>query len=153
MLARYRHCPSECARAVSRLALTALALHLAVASPLLAADDLPIDIPPDEWRELAMGRTLVYMIGDEVFAYERYPMSGNRVELQLSTGECLSGTWTHSEDTYCFDWGDDTPACFRHVRMGEQIVIIQQEAGEDTDAIQQMVGATDLPLLCGQQMS
>lgn len=138
-------------RIVASILVSASSLFMVV--PSYAADEVPIDIPPGEWKELALGRTLVYMIDGELFAYERYPKTGNQVELQLATGECLSGTWSHSDNAYCFDWGAATPACFRHVRVADQIMIIQQENGEDTDAMQQMVGATDAPLLCGQQMS
>lgn len=131
-----------------------IVLTVATCLPIFAiAQDAPTDIPPDEWRDLAMGRTLVYTIGDDVFAYERYPNSGNRVELQLANGECLTGTWTHNQNVYCFDWGDTAPACFRHVRDGDDILIIEQRDGADSANVQQMVGTTDAPLLCGQQMS
>jgi len=111
------------------------------------------DISVDEWREMALGKTLTYMVGPEFFALERYAPTGNRVDLQLNTGECLAGTWSHSGNTYCFDWGDDRAACFRHVRTGDGISIIQMDNGVETSNIQQMVNITDAPLSCGQHMS
>lgn len=132
----------------------ALCFGLALGLPVAGnAGGERADIPLEEWRNLALGRTLVYMIGPDFFAFERYAKTGNRVELQLSNGECLSGTWSHAGTAYCFDWGDAEPACFRHVREGEDIIIIQLENGEDTELTQQMTGFTDAPLTCGMQMS
>ena len=111
------------------------------------------DIPVEEWRKLALGKTLTYMIGPEFFALERYATSGNRVDLQLNTGECLAGTWSHSGNVYCFDWGDERAACFRHVRTGDTINIIQMDNGVETSNVQQMTQITDAPLNCGQHMS
>ena len=139
---------------ILRIAATLLFCFTALAATAQdPSPDLGQDIPPDEWRALALGQTLVYVIGGDLFAYERYAISGNQVELQLSNGDCLFGTWTHSQNAYCFDWGDETPACFRHVRRGEDIFIIEQHLGQDTGGIQQMVGTTEAPLLCGQNMS
>jgi len=125
------------------------------AGPLFAGETASQsgDIPVEEWREMALGKTLTYMIGPEFFALERYAPTGNRVDLQLNTGECLVGTWTHSGNTYCFDWGDVQAACFRHVRTGDGISIIQMDNGVETTNIQQMVNITDAPLSCGQNMS
>ena len=72
-------------------------LALAAAQGLQAenvSDTGIVDIPPAEWRDMALGRTLIYTIEGDFFALERYAQSGNRVELQLSSGECLSGTWS-----------------------------------------------------------
>ncbi len=111
------------------------------------------DIPVEEWRELALGKTLTYRIGEEFFALERYAPSGNRVDLQLNTGECLAGTWSHVGNSYCFDWGDDRAACFRHVRTGDAIAIIQMDNGVETNNIQHMTNISEAPLSCGQNMS
>ena len=126
-----------------------------LAFPALGAENTTTsgDIPPDEWRELALGRTLTYMIGDEFFALERYAPTGNRVELQLNNGECLAGTWSHSDNVYCFDWGSGRNACFRHVRAGSEIVIIQMDGEVETSKIQHMTQISDAPLSCGENMS
>lgn len=133
---------------------TLLALAL-LASPVIAGETASTsgDIPVEEWRKMALGRTLTYMIGDEFFALERYAKQGNRVELQLNNGECLAGTWTHSENVYCFNWGGERDACFRHVRVGTDIMIIQMDGEIETSNVQQMTNISDAPLSCGQQMS
>jgi len=58
------------------------------AGPLFAGETASQsgDIPVEEWREMALGKTLTYMIGPEFFALERYAPTGNRVDLQLNTG-------------------------------------------------------------------
>ncbi len=130
-------------------------IFLCLAMPALASDETPQsgDIPVEEWRSMALGRTLTYMIGGTFFALERYAPDGNKVELQLNTGECLAGTWTHAGSTYCFDWGDERAACFRHVRAGQDILIIQVDNGVETDNIQLMTNISDAPLNCGQNLS
>lgn len=128
---------------------------LLLSSPVTAGEAVPQggDIPVEDWRKMALGKTLTYMIGSEFFALERYAPTGNRVDLQLNTGECLAGTWSHAQNSYCFDWGDDRAACFRHVRTGEGITIIQLDNGVETSNIQQMTSVSDAPLNCGQNMS
>lgn len=111
------------------------------------------DIPVEEWRAMAMGKTLVYQVGPDLFALERYPLAGNRVELQLNTGECYSGVWDHQGHTYCFYWDADRPACFRHMRRDEEIVIVELDDGAPTDRTQTMTQITDASLACGQHMS
>jgi len=128
---------------------------LLLTSTALAGEtqDLGEDISLEDWRKMAMGKTLTYKIGPDFFALERYATSGNRVDLQLNTGECLAGTWSHSNNTYCFDWGDTRAACFRHIRNGDTILIVQMDNGQETTNIQQMTQISDAPLSCGQHMS
>lgn len=118
-----------------------------------AQDDSLQDIPETEWRDMALGRTLTYMVGDAPFAIERYSRTGDQVELQFANGECFTGTWTHTENLYCFDWGYDRPHCFRHVRAGDRILIINVVDGEESGDIQEMTQVSDAPLACGQNMS
>jgi len=96
---------------------------------------------------------LILLATSAMAALERYAETGNRVDLQLNTGECLAGTWSHSGNVYCFDWGDDRASCFRHVRTGDTISIIQMDNGVETTNIQQMTQISDAPLSCGQHMS
>ena len=112
-----------------------------------------IDIPPEEWRELALGRTLTYRIDGNFFAIERYSRTGNFVEHQLANGECLAGTWNHQGNAYCFNWDSGNPACFRHTRHGGRIIIIQLENGVDTELTQEMTAIGDAPLSCSQNLS
>lgn len=131
----------------------ALLIFMLLSTAAFAADEAPVatgDIPVEEWREMALGRTLTYRVGPDFFALERYAPTGNAVELQLNTGECLSGVWSHSGNAYCFDWGDARPACFRHVRQGDEILIIHLENGVETQNLQHMTAITDAPLSCGQ---
>lgn len=125
-------------------------------APLVSGADLVAgmtDIPVEEWRSLAMGKTLVYQVGPDLFALERYPLTGNRVELQLNTGECYSGVWNHQGQAYCFYWDADQPACFRHMRRGDEIVIVELQDGAPTDRTQTMTQITNASLACGQHMS
>ena len=130
-----------------------LAALLLLAAPGLAQDDSLVDIPVDEWREMAAGRTLTYTIGDQIFALERYARTGNQVELQFADGSCFTGTWTYQDNLYCFDWGYDRPHCFRHVRSGDQILVFNVVDGVATGDVQEMVRITDAPLACGQNLS
>ena len=133
-----------------------LAIFLAslTAMPLYAQEaGTPIDIPVEEWREMALGRTLTYQINGQFFALEEYFPSGNRVSLQSHTGECLSGTWSHSGTNYCYDWGKDGASCFRHVRANGTIMIIPVDDGNGQGTIQVMSGVSDAPLQCGQNLS
>lgn len=137
-----------------RPALPVFALACALASAGFATDDPvsriaeAVDIPVEEWREMAQGRTLTYRIDDEFFALERYAPSGDAVTLQLVDGTCLEGTWSYDAPIYCFDWRGAETACFRHARLGDAIMIIQTEDGVDTGFVQTMVGVSDVPLSC-----
>jgi len=51
--------------------LTAMPLNAQEAGP-------PNDIPVEEWRDMALGRTLTYQINGQFFALEQYFPSGNR---------------------------------------------------------------------------
>ena len=122
-----------------------LAVLLGFSLPLQAND---LDIPEAEWRQMAQGRTLTYWIDGVFFALERYSASGNGVMLQAATGECLSGTWAVEDGAYCFYWEADPKVCFRHVRQGEEVLILHLENGVETGEVQVMSGASDAPLVC-----
>ncbi len=137
-----------------RPVLPALALACAFAAASAASDDPAsriaeaVDIPVEEWRALAQGRTLTYRIDDEFFALERYAPTGDGVTLQLVDGTCLEGTWDYVEPIYCFYWRGAETACFRHARIGDTILIVQTENGVDTGFVQTMTGVSDVPLAC-----
>lgn len=133
-------------------ALTLPAL-IAIAALLPAASQTPLDraenIPVEEWRAMASGRTLTYRINGEFWALEHYFPGTNRVQLQLYDGTCMDGTWDYSEPVYCFHWDGQGTSCFRHARLGTEILIIESREGSDTPMTQQMTGVTDAPLTCG----
>lgn len=115
------------------------------ASPAAEARDIPVE----EWIAMADGRTLTYRINGAFFALEHYYPGSNRVTLQATDGRCLQGTWDYKAPQYCFYWEDSAPACFRHTRVGSEIVIIETENGSDTPMTQQMTGVSDAPVTCG----
>lgn len=143
-------------RHVPRLVL--LAALLAAAAPARAAPPEPHpaagevagleNIPVAEWIEMAEGRTLTYRINGEIWAREYYEPGTDRVSLQRPNGECMTGTWDYESPHYCFHWDLEGTACFRHVRDGDRIWVIQTEMGVDTPRLQEMTGVSDRPLIC-----
>ena len=131
-----------------KLALAAFALVLLpAASPERIAQ--ATNIPVEEWKAMAMGRTLTYRINGELWAFEHYHPGTNRVTLQLYDGTCLEGTWDYDAPHYCFHWETEGTACFRHARLGDEILIVETQGGVDTLLLQSMTAVTDLPLACG----
>ena len=135
-----------------RPAIIATMLASALPGAALAAADLPAgpagDIPVEEWRAMAGGRTVTYRIDGALWALERY-FAGNRVQLQLYDGSCLDGTWSYEAPHYCFHWEGQGTSCFRHARVGGAIVVIQTQDGTDTPLTQDVTAVTDTPLDCG----
>jgi hypothetical protein len=135
------------------------ALLLATAPPGLAAATEPgagpiaglVDIPVEEWSAMAEGRTLTYTIGGEFWAFERYHPGSNRVTLQFYDGACLDGVWDYSAPHYCFHWDGEGTSCFRHARLGDEILILETRDGVETGALQVMTGVSDAPLSCGPE--
>lgn len=124
-----------------------------VAAPGWAQDDSLRDMTLQEWQDLALGKTLTYQVAGEFYALERYARTGRQVELQFANGACLAGTWTHSGNLFCFDYGHDRPHCFRHVKAGDEILILNVQDGAETGDIQIMSDVTDAPLSCGLNLS
>ncbi len=112
-----------------------------------------IDIPLEEWSGMAMGRTLSYSIEGELWALEHYFPGSNRVTLQFYDGSCLEGVWEHTPPLYCFHWEAEGTSCFRHARLGEEILILETRDGVETGAVQVMSGVTDTPLACGEPLT
>jgi hypothetical protein len=129
---------------VAALALALLALPGASQTPL----DRNPNIPVEEWIAMASGRTLTYRIDGELWALERYDVGSNRVQLQLYDGTCLHGTWDYEAPHYCFHWQGQGTSCFRHTRVGDEILIIESRDGSDTPLTQSMTAVTDTPLTC-----
>jgi hypothetical protein len=111
------------------------------------------DIPVEEWRKMAMGKTLVYRIEGQLWAYERYFPGTNQVMLQLYDGKCMQGTWDYVEPLYCFHWDVEGTACFRHARRGDDILILEAGSADRLPLIQMMTEVTDAPLTCSSPIS
>lgn len=140
-------CLPAAARALAALAV----LSLLPAASLTPAERIAraVDIPVEEWTAMASGRTLTYRIDGALWALEHYTPGTNRVQIELSDGTCMTGTWDYSAPRYCFHWEGQGTSCFRHARLGDEILVI--EAGEvgDTPVTQSMTAITDVPLSCG----
>ncbi len=108
------------------------------------------DIPEEEWTALASGRTLSYTIDGRLWALERYAPDSRRVTLQFYDGSCLEGVWEYTAPHYCFHWEGQGTSCFRHVRAGSEILVLETQGGVETGAVQVMGGVTDTPLSCGE---
>lgn len=107
------------------------------------------NIPVEEWRSMASGRTLTYKINGEFWAMEHYTPGSNQVTLQINDGSRLQGTWDYHAPLYCFHWDGQGTACFRHARLGDKILIIETQDGQDTPMLQLMTNVSDTPLACG----
>jgi hypothetical protein len=131
----------------------AAALLAALPSVAGATEPAPLadltDIPVAEWTDMTEGRTLTYTIGGDFWALERYAPHSNRVTLQFYDGTCLDGFWEYVEPLYCFHWDGEGTSCFRHARLGEDILILETKDGVETGALQMMSAVTDTPLACG----
>ena len=130
-------------------ALAAMLLLLAPCAALGGSPSQALDIPVEEWRAMASGRTVTYRIDGDLWALEHYFRGTDRVQLQLHDGTCLDGTWDYQAPHYCFHWGGQGTSCFRHARIGSAIVVIQTEAGIDTPLMQDVTAVSDAPLACG----
>jgi hypothetical protein len=137
-------------RPVTAAAVVALLLVLPAASRSPAERTDPAEnIPVEEWVAMASGRTLTYRINGEFWALEHYFPGTNRVQLQLYDGTCMDGTWEYTAPHYCFHWEGHGTSCFRHARLGTEILIIESLGGVDTPMTQSMTAVTDTPLACG----
>ena len=133
-----------------------VAVVLALAALLPAASQTPaerlaraVDIPVEEWRSMAEGRTLTYRINGDLWALEHYTAGTDRVEIELYDGTCMSGTWDYAAPHYCFHWDGQGTSCFRHARLGDEILVIEASGLEEVPTTQTMTAVTDTPLSCG----
>lgn len=133
-----------------------LAFATLLATPL-AAEETPhtnalVDIPKEEWVSMVAGRTVVYKIGLDLWAFETYSRDSNFVSIQLANGECMDGTWNHIDGTFCFAWDNREYSCFRHARAGEEILIIPTVDGQPAGTTQTVSDITDAPMPCGPDL-
>lgn len=132
------------------VALALLAPPATAGSPIEAVPE-GADIPPEQWQALASGRTLTYRMPDgSLFAREYYHPGGNQVTLQFADGTCMDGVWDYTAPRYCFYWEHADFVCFRHLRRGRVVLVVQQTAeGADTNLIQWMTEVSDAAPACG----
>jgi hypothetical protein len=134
-----------------RAALAATSILFLPAASLSPAERIAQakDIPVEEWTAMAMGRTLTYRIDGELWAFEHYHPGTDRVTLQLYDGTCMEGRWDYTAPVYCFHWEGQEESCFRHARLGAEIIVIENRGGADTPMTQEMTQVSDMPLACG----
>lgn len=133
------------------LSIAAVLALVPAAGPLALEDwrSKAEDIPVEEWRAMAMGRTLTYRINEEIWAFEHYFTGTNYVALQLYDGTCMQGTWDYNAPHYCYHWEGQGTSCFRHARLGDEIIVIETLDGIDTAMTQEMIEVSDAPVSCG----
>ena len=134
---------------MERPALAAILLLLAPCAALGGSPSQALDIPVEEWRAMASGRTVTYRIDGDLWALEHYFRGTDRVQLQLHDGTCLDGTWDYQAPHYCFHWGGQGTSCFRHARLGSDILVIEASGAEGEPMTQTMSAVSDTPLSCG----
>ncbi|MEO0913622.1 MAG: hypothetical protein AAFY59_11640 [Pseudomonadota bacterium] len=133
--------------------LLALFLSVGLALATNEAEDGLVDIGKDEWFAMVSGRTVVYKIGPEYWAYETYSKKSNYVIIQLANGECMEGTWEHVNNTFCFAWDNGEYSCFRHARDGDEILIIPTVDGQPSGTIQTVSEITSDAVPCGPELT
>ncbi|MEM9430798.1 MAG: hypothetical protein AAGA32_15045 [Pseudomonadota bacterium] len=143
----------------ARLSLTLVCVcalvSAALATPARLAtgdDNALVDIPKAEWINLVRGRTVIYNIGPNVWAFESYPMTGPFVSIKLADGTCMDGTWEHVDGAFCFRWENREYSCFRHARDGADILIIPVVDGVQSGTVQTVSAITDAPVGCGSDL-
>ncbi len=125
---------------------------LRVTQDIVEAEDGLVDIPKAEWFDMVRGRTVIYKIGPDVWAFETYATTGNYVAIQLADGSCMDGTWEHVDGAFCFAWESREYSCFRHARDGEEILIIPVVDGVQSGTTQLVSGISDAPITCGPDL-
>lgn len=136
--------------------LAALAMTPAAAQDSDAQADAEaglVDIGPDEWRAMVMGRTVTYRIGGEIWAQEAYDTVSDAVAIRLADGTCMHGVWDWQDGVFCFAWSGGERSCFRHVRAQDRILVIPVQDGFAGGTIQTVSAIGDLPLACGPALS
>ncbi len=136
---------------------TSLLLGLATAVSATEADTRGAtalqDIGQAEWSDLTSGRTLSYSIDGEIWAREYYDPNSDRVVLKLNDGTCMNGRWEFSEPLFCFHWDESGTACFRHVRFGDEILVLETDNGVENGAVQVVEGISNLAPDCSGDLT
>ena len=126
------------------------ALAALIAAPALAAGPQPGDvpIPLEEWRAMVEGRTVWYSLDGEHWGKEYFHPGKSSATFLARDGQCVTAPWVYAEGVYCFAYAG--MHCFRHVRRGEEIVVIpiEGEGGEQT-----VERIDDAPISCEPPLS
>ncbi|MEO0999427.1 MAG: hypothetical protein AAFW69_02300 [Pseudomonadota bacterium] len=133
--------------------LVALVSVPATAQEVLKPQPGDVDIDPDTWRDLVMGRTVYYSAFDEHWGREYYWPGTNRITFQHASGQCAEATWDYNPVSfeYCFYF--DRPHCFRHLRRGEAIVILPTRTEPGEAPFEQLVSEiTAAPFTCAPEV-
>jgi hypothetical protein len=129
------------------LRLAALAL---LAAPALAAGPEPGDvpIPLEEWREMVEGRTVWYALNGQHWGREYFHPGKDSATFLARDGQCVTAPWAYAEGVYCFAYAG--MHCFRHVRRGEEIVVIPIEGDGAEQTVERI---DDTPVSCEAPLS
>lgn len=126
-----------------RFVLAALIAAPAFASAASAEEP----IPPEEWREMTLGRTVWYSLDGAPWGREHFHLDGRTATFVTHDGQCMTAPWAWSDGLYCFAY--DGLHCFRHVRRDGAMLAVP-ESGEPAQVIEKI---TDEPLSCGPSLS
>lgn len=122
------------------LGVTAVSAFIAVAG--IATADEAISL--EEWRALAIGKTVHYSVDGKPAGREYYTDDGAFAVFQAPDGACVEGPWAHDDGRYCFWYGTDFQ-CFYHWRRGGRI-ITQSDTGGQEQVIERI--EENEPLFC-----
>ena len=123
-----------------RLLIAALVL---AAGPAVASD---AEIGPDAWRALTEGKTLHYFKDGKLYGREYYAPDGKSTVFRFPNGLCAEGQWAYADRQYCFAYAGQLH-CFKHIKRGDDIVILGLEDGEE-QVVEKI--AENEPLSCSE---
>lgn len=109
---------------------TILTCLLAICAVGALADPGDEPIPPEAWRAMTTGKTVHYYQDGKLFGREYYVNEKGDVVFRFPNGACSEGRWAYAGDKYCFAF-DAEVYCFKHVKRGNEIVVISEEDGEE----------------------
>lgn len=114
-----------------------------IPGPGAALDGELIEEP--DWREIVSGKTLTYESAAGLIGREYYVPGGDRVIFVYYDGRCFDGRWIYENGYYCFEY--DGFYCFQHFRRDGQIMVREQDGGE-----QRVTSITSEILSCEPQL-
>ena len=101
---------------------------------------------PSDFAAYAVGRTLSYASGGEVWGQEQY-LANHRVMWAFTGQDCQFGSWYPQGDAVCFVYeGDETPKCWNFF-MGPG-GLIAELIGDNSFTPLSEVGQSSHPLEC-----
>ena len=88
-----------------------------------------------------------YALRGRHWGKERFHRGRDTATFLSADGECVTAPWAYADGVYCFAYAG--MHCFRHVRRGEQIVVIPLGEGEE----QTVTRIDDTPVTCEPPLS